>query len=116
MVHMGWTNPRLLASGAEWFSAVLDNGGPACYEIGTGGPRGGGISWHYVGETASEKNRMARYGSDGSHISELINEQIDEGKHIWYRAQYCRTKQAAKKMQDNLLKRFRYDWNKASNG
>ena len=65
---MGWTKPRLLAYGNEWFDASLDHKGPAYYEIGTAGPRGGNIEWHYVGETANEKKRMSCYGRDGSHI------------------------------------------------
>ena len=66
---MGWTGPRLLAYKNEWFDASLDHNVPACYEIGTGGPRGGNIEWHYVGETVNERQRMTQYASDGSHLS-----------------------------------------------
>jgi hypothetical protein len=54
---MGWTKPRLLAKGNEWYGDDFDNEGPACYELGTGGPRGGKTHWHYIGETANEKKR-----------------------------------------------------------
>ena len=45
---MGWARARLLAYKNEWYDASLDHEGPACYEIGTGGPRGGNIEWHYA--------------------------------------------------------------------
>ena len=76
---MGWTRARLLAYKNEWYDASLDHEGPACYEIGTGGPRGGNIEWHYVGETVNEKARMSRYGSDGSHLSKMINWHLEAG-------------------------------------
>jgi hypothetical protein len=112
---MGWTRPRLLAYKNEWYDASLDHEGPACYEIGTGGPRGGNIVWHYVGETINEKKRMTRYGSDGSHLSGNINWHLKQGWHIFYHAHACPTKEAAKKMQDNLLARWEYDWNHVGN-
>jgi hypothetical protein len=43
---MGWTRARLLAYKNDWFDASLDYEGPACCEIGTGGPRGGNLEWH----------------------------------------------------------------------
>jgi len=113
---MGWTKPRLLAHGNEWFGGNLDHDGPACYEIGTGGPRGGNLQWHYVGETVNEKKRMARYGADGSHLSKIIARRLKEGWHLYYRAQACESKEAAKRMQDNLLRDNKYDWNRVSNG
>ncbi|HYA17992.1 MAG TPA: hypothetical protein VEF06_11025 [Bryobacteraceae bacterium] len=108
---MGWTDPRKLADKNEWFDANLDHEGPACYELGTGGPRGGGIQWHYVGETKNEKQRMTKYGRDGSHLSKIINRHLRDGWCIWYRATACATKEDAKRMQDNLLSRNKYDWN-----
>ncbi len=112
---MGWTSPGLLAFKTEWFDATLDHDGPACYEIGTGGPRGGGIEWHYVGETNNEKSRMTRYGRDGSHLSKRIDRHLKDGWHIWYHACACKTKADAKRMQDSLLAKWEYDWNFVSN-
>lgn len=40
---MGWTCSRLPAYKNEWYDISLDNEGPACNEIGTGGPRGGNM-------------------------------------------------------------------------
>jgi hypothetical protein len=112
---MAWTKPRLLAYKNDWYDAILDHDGPACYEIGTGGPRGGNIEWHYVGETVNEKARMSRYGRDGSHLSKMINYHLKQGWHIYYRASTCASKEAAKQMQDNLLRRCEYDWNHVGN-
>ena len=112
---MGWTQPQLLAYKNKWFDASLDYEGPACYEIGTGGPRGGNIEWHYVRQTVNEKQRMTRYGSDGSHLSEMINWHLKQGWYIWYHACAWPSKKAAKKMQDNLLARWEYDWNHVGN-
>ena len=113
---MAWTLPRLLAYGKEWFDLSLDNEGPACYELGTGGPRAGNMAWHYVGETSNERARMACYGRDGSHLSEIIRRHLKEGWHLHYRACACRSKKAARRMQDNLLARHEYDWNQMLNG
>ena len=92
---MGWSKLRLLAYKNEWFRDSLDHDGPACYEIGTGGPRGGNIQRHYVGETKNEKQRMTRYGSDGSHLSVLINRHLKDGWHIFYHAHAHATREEA---------------------
>lgn len=69
---MGWTQPRLLATKRAWFDHTFDYNGPACYELGTGGPRGGRIQWHYVGETSNERVRLSCYARSGSHLSDFI--------------------------------------------
>lgn len=108
---MAWTEWRMLMSKKEWFSEVLDHNGPACYELGTGGPRGGSIQIHYVGETCNEKSRMSCYGRSGSHLAEIIDDHLKRGWHIWYRAIALPTKAAAVTMQNNQLGKHRYDWN-----
>ena len=85
------------------------------YEIGTGGPKGGSIEWHYVGETKNERRRMWQCGSDGSHLSEMINWHLNYGWHIWYHACARPSKEAGKRMQDNLLKMWEYDCNHIGN-
>ena len=112
---MSWTQPRLLAYQSEWFDLSLDNDGPACYELGTGGPRRGNLQWHYVGETSNECKRMACYGRDGSHLSRIIRWHLKEGWRLYYRAWACRSKKEAKKLQDNLLAKNEYDWNRMLN-
>lgn len=54
---MAWTEWRLLATPTDWFCGDLTHNGASCYELGTGGPRGGSIQIHYVGETSNEKSR-----------------------------------------------------------
>jgi hypothetical protein len=58
---------------------------------------------------------MSRYGSDGSHLSKMINYHLRQGWHIYYHAYACPSKKAAKQMQDNLLRRWEYDWNRIGN-
>ncbi len=110
-----WTKPRLIASRSGWSSLCLDHDGPACYELGTGGPRGGAIQWHYVGETANERQRISCYARSGSHLSHVITWHLKEGWYLYYRAKACTSKALARTMQDNLLSRFRYDWNQKLN-
>lgn len=108
---MRWTEWRKIAEGREWFNDCFDYTGPACYELGTGGPRGGSIQPHYVGETCAERGRIATYARTGSHLHQIINWHLREGWTLYYRAIACDTKGQAKARQDNLLRRFRYDWN-----
>ena len=112
---MGWTAPRLLAKGNEWYDDSFDYDGPACYELGTGGPRGGNIRVHYVGETANERKRLSEYARSGSHLSSTIARHLRDGWCLYYRACACSSKKAAKEMQDSLLARNKYDWNTIDN-
>jgi hypothetical protein len=112
---MSWTKPRLIAYKNEWYPDVFDHVGPTCYEIGTGGPRGGNIQWHYVGETKNEKTRLSTYARSGSHLAKTIKYHLNQGWHIYYRAWARPSKEAAKEMQDNLLKKNKYDWNWVGN-
>src|SRR5882762_11414003 len=89
---MGWTKRRLLAKGNEWYGDEFDNEGPACYELGTGGPRAGNIQWHYVGETANEKKRLSDYARSGSHLSSTIDLHLKRGWFLYYRACACPSK------------------------
>lgn len=106
-----WTRPRLVAYKGHWFDDCFDYDGPACYELGTGGPRAGNIQWHYVGETINERRRISCYARNGSHLSKIIDWHLRQGWHLYYRSRAFPTKALAKKMQDNLLRRFYYDWN-----
>jgi len=110
-----WTRPRLIAFGGHWYDDCFDYDGPACYELGTGGPRGGNIQWHYVGETRNEAARILAYARYGSHLSEIIDWHLRQGWHLYYRSRACPSKMLAKQTQDNLLKQFEYDWNRVLN-
>lgn len=94
----------------------MDYDGPACYELGIGGPNGGNIQPKYVGETKNEKKRMSQDASNGSHKSDLIADALKKGWTLYYRAQALESKAAAKRMQDSLLAQYEYDWSDQLNG
>jgi len=108
---MAWTSWRLLAYRGECFTDGLDYDGPSCYELGTGGIRGGRIAPHYVGETVNEMQRMSCYGRDGSHLCEIIAWHLRQGWCLYFRGTALSTKAAAVAMQNHLLERYCYDWN-----
>jgi GIY-YIG domain-containing protein len=105
------TNWRKFADRRHWYAESFDYDGPACYELGLGGPRGGNIQPIYVGETANERNRITSYASHGSHIKDEIDKSLRAGYALYYRAQALTSKRAAKQMQNNMLEFFDYDWN-----
>jgi hypothetical protein len=106
-----WTNWKKLADREYWYDDEFDYNGPACYELGIGGPNYGNIRPVYVGETKDEKQRLIRYAQHGSHLSSIIDDCLRKGWTLYYRAVALASKEAAKTMQNNLLMRFRYDWN-----
>ena len=108
---MRWTAWRKLAQGRNWYSEEFDHDGPACYELGIGGPRGGAITPVYVGETKNEKSRMALYARGDGHVESHIRAALRAGKALYYRGVAMRTKKQAKNMQDRMLAKFTYDWN-----
>jgi hypothetical protein len=99
---MAWTEWRLLANRKEWFDDQLDYEGPSCYELGTGGPRGGNIQPHYVGETKNERERMRQYARHGSHLSKTIDWHLKQGWCLFYRGMAVPSKAAACPLQVRL--------------
>jgi hypothetical protein len=65
----------------------------------------------YVGETSNEKRRLAAYAQHGSHLSDIIDEHLKDGWHLYYHACAARSKLKAVAMQNNLLRHWDYDWN-----
>lgn len=112
---MGWTKWRLLACGNEWYNQSFDYEGPSCYELGTGGPRGGRIQPHYIGETRNERARMGQYASHGSHLSKIIEWHLKQGWCLYYRGYKAASKKKAVEMQNRMLDRYKYDWNDKRN-
>ena len=106
----------MLADRRKWYSDDFDCTGPACYELGTGGPSAGRIQPHYVGETSNESRRMGEYASHGGHLSEIIDYHLRQGWGLYYRAVACTSKRDAERMPNNLLRRHKYDWNIQLNG
>lgn len=113
---MSWTQWRKLADRQRWYDDIFDYDGPCCYELGTGGVRGGSIQIHYVGETVNEKRRMCQYGRNGSHLAEIIHSHLRDGWSLYYRAYCAETKEKAVEIQNRLLARHKYDWNLILNG
>jgi len=110
-----WTGWRKLADKKLWYNNKFDHDCPACYELGVGAPRYGNIQPVYVGETVNEKTRLSSYAHHGSYRSSIIDKHLLKGYTLYYRAQAMPSKSAAKRMQDNLLQRFQYAWNKQLN-
>ena len=106
-----WTKWRKLAEKNYWYDDKFDYEGPACYELGIGGPRYGNIKPVYAGETGNEKKRLSDYARHGSHLHNIIKKHLKQGHVLYYRAQAKRSKTAAKQMQNNLIKMYKYDWN-----
>lgn len=111
-----WTRWLRIATRDEWFDDALDWDGPACYELGLGGPRSGVKHIVYVGETINERRRVATYARSGSHLATIIRSHLKDGWVLYYRAQSKRSKAAARRMQNSLLSRYEYDWNLQLNG
>ena len=112
---MRWTSWRKLAEGNKWYDDTFDWEGPACYQLGLAGPRGGNMKIMYVGETKNESIRMSQYGAAGSHIKREISKSIKNGWTLWYRAQAFKTKKDAKAFQDRQLGQNDYPWNVIKN-
>src|SRR5574337_2025800 len=98
-----WTAWRKLADKKHWYDDDFDYDGPACYELGIGGPRRGNIQTVYVGETSNEKSRLYSYARYGSHLSPIIDAHLRKGYTLYYRAQALPLKKDAVKMQNSLL-------------
>lgn len=99
-----WTEWRKIAEGKLWSPEVIDHCGPACYELGIGGPRSRKtIMPIYVGETDNEKRRVTYHARLGGHIGRELSDALRKGFSLYYRAQALPTKSAAKRMQDRLL-------------
>ncbi len=106
-----WTGWRKIADRGGWYGESLDWDGPACYKLAIAGPRGGGLQIKYVGETGNERKRVVAYAQNGSHLSEIIYQALADGWCLYYRAHKAKSKTDAKRMQDNLLAHWAYDWN-----
>jgi len=106
-----WSNWIKLASKDYWIDYKNVYNGPACYELGIGGLNYGNIIPVYVGETKTEKSRISKYAKGESHLKEIIDEHLERGFTLYYRAQAKSSKAEAKRMQDSLLTKYDYGWN-----
>jgi hypothetical protein len=106
-----WTRWQKIADRTHWYDDALDWEGPACYELGIAGPRGGDLRIVYCGETINEKRRIIAHASHGSHLSKIIKYHLKIGWNLFYRAQTKNLKRDAIRTQNALLAQFKYDWN-----
>lgn len=107
---MGWTPWRRIADSWLWYADALNYDGPACYELGTRGPRGG-IKRRYVGDAENERARVLCHAKRRSHLSQVIARHLDLGQTLYFRSIACATKFEAQSLQDVLLRRHNYDGN-----
>jgi len=108
---MSWTGWRKLAEKDVWFDDHFDYDGPTCYELAIRGPRGGQHTTVYCGHSQNEDKRMLDYGSNGSHLSEIIAQHLKDGWHLYYRGWCCNSKKEAAAMERRRLDERDYDWN-----
>lgn len=112
---MRWTQLQKLADKKRYYIDKLNYAGPSCYELTIRNPDTGTEEIVYVGETQNEAVRLRRYGSSGSHLAKLIDWHLRQGWVIRYRACALPSKAHAIRMQNNLLAKYDYRWNKANN-
>lgn len=111
---MGWTYWKKLANKTDYYSNDIEYLGPAVYELGVRGKYKKIITPVYVGETNNLKTRMTTYATTGSHLRSYANKYWRMGYTVFFRFQYADSKKKAKKLQDELLKKYgleRYPWN-----
>lgn len=105
-----WTEWRRLAKGRVYCDEDADNG-PGCYELGFGSKSGGAMSPKYAGETDDLKRRLTEHGSDRSQLTEKMGKYLRNRYILSCRWQKTQSKMEAKRMQDNLLQSYEYEWN-----
>ncbi|MCU0239225.1 MAG: hypothetical protein MUC29_07270 [Pyrinomonadaceae bacterium] len=110
-----WTNWRIIADRETKYTWELDWSGPSIYELSITGPRGGNRLTKYLGETQNEKVRISNYARNGSHLWELIDEELERGNLLWYRSLRMKSKDDAAIKEKLLLSKFDYPWNKRNN-
>ena len=106
-----WIDWRKIADNEFWYKDSFDWEEAAVYELAVRGPRGGNHQTKYVGETKNEKQRIRTYARSGSHLYELINDELKNGKTLWYRSLRMKSKEDAVSKQNKLLSEFSYPWN-----
>lgn len=111
---MGWTHWDKLANKDEIFNDGIEYDGHSVYELGVRRRYGKYVTPVYVGETNNLKRRMGEYATTGSHLWSYASKYWRMGYTVYFRFQYADSKEEAKKLQDELLKRHgleRYPWN-----
>lgn len=108
-----WSEWILIAEHKNYDTDLIDDCGPACYELGLleRGSWFGSVDPMYIGETNNLKSRATSYGRDGSHLNKIIHSHLKRGFNLYIRFQLFHEKEYAKKFQDKMLDKFNYSWN-----
>jgi hypothetical protein len=70
----------------------------------------------YCGHSNNEDQRMLDYGSNGSHLKEIISRHLKGGWQLYYRGWCCGSKKQAEAMERRMLNNWDYPWNILLNG
>lgn len=62
------------------------------------------------------RERIVAYTKGGNHKKDLINAALRSGWELWVRFKHAEDEDAAKHMEDNLLRTYNYAWNIRNNG
>ena len=108
-----WSRWIRIADHKNFDIDLIDDCGPACYELGlkVRGSWFGSVEPMYIGETCNLRLRASAYGRDGSHLNEIIHHHLKRGYDLYMRFQLFHTKEFAKAFQDEQHDEFDYDWN-----
>lgn len=74
----------------------------------------------YVGSTCRDKpgalrRRINEYCTDGSHKAKLMNEALTKRYELWVRVKTSEGRDNAEHMENKLLEKYDYAWNKRRN-
>jgi hypothetical protein len=108
-----WTSWKKLAVKGEWYSWDEHIGQAACYEFGLGGQRRcSSPDIVYVGETGNLAQRLGVHASHAhDNLRKVIDSHLRRGFGLYFRAYYVSSRPVARRMQNNLLDEYEYDWN-----
>ena len=75
----------------------------------------------YIGSTCRVKTgalrgRIREYLTDGSHKKDLMNNALRSGYELWVRVKPTSDRLNAEGMENKLLAKYNYAWNKRNNG
>ena len=108
-----WSDWIRIAEHKNYDTELIDDCGPACYELGLlrKGSWFGSVEEMYIGETCNLRARATAYGRDGSHLYEIIHSHLKRGYDLYIRYVLFHSKEDAKEFQDEMLDEYDYDWN-----
>ncbi|KAG6424098.1 hypothetical protein SASPL_114510 [Salvia splendens] len=127
MMHMqkliGGSDWKEHSSGAERYRTqnLPNRTSPGAYELGiaTSASRklhSASVIPVYTGQANNVRARLQSYGRSGAHLATLFADVFTRGLPIVYRWAPMESKEAAQRMEAELLDSYDYAWNKRNNG